>query len=118
MKYLLAFALMIGLNACTTTMQGPASNTAQNTEAATATQPQVLYFVGPMDLTLTLASQDRFETAVMTDNADRSFQMHVVPAASGLRMSNGKGVSIHFKNGDGTVELVEGKPISIREVKK
>lgn len=82
-----------------------------------AASAKVLHFVGPMDLTLSLQSSDNFATAVMTDNADRSFQMRGVPAASGLRMSDGKGVIIHFKNGDGVVELVPGTPIPIQQVR-
>ena len=79
---------------------------------------QTLHFVGPMDLTIQLQTRDNFETAVMTDNADRSFQMKAVPAASGIRMTDGKNTSIHFKNDEGVVEFVPGKPIAVKEFKR
>lgn len=84
----------------------------------TAAPSQTLHFVGPMDLTIQLQTRDNFETAVMTDNADRRFQMKAVPAASGIRMTDGKNASIHFKNGEGVVEFVPGKPISVKEFKQ
>jgi len=116
-KHLFALPLIvIALTACNAT-QG-AKHPTPKEKLVAVLNTKVLHFVGPMDLTLTLKSRDNFETAVMTDNADRSFQMHSVPAASGVRMSNGQGVTIIFKNGDGTVELVPGKPIPIQEVKK
>ena len=118
MKYVLALAIVaIALTACTAIPSSP-SAADQATPVAAAAHTQTLHFVGPMGLTVTLSSQDHFDTAVMTDNADRTFQMRAVPAASGVRMSNGRGVTIHFKNGDGTVEFVPGKPISIQEFKK
>lgn len=117
-KNLLALPwLVLALTACTATPEHQHA-TSQGKVTTTAPSAQVLHFVGPMDLTIMLKSNDNFETAVMSDNSDRSFQMHSVPAASGVRMSNGQGVTIHFKNGDGTVELVQGKPISIQEFKQ
>lgn len=116
-KYLLALPLVvIALTACNATQGSKHPTTKEKVVAVLNTK--VLHFVGPMDLTLTLKSRDNFETAVMTDNADRSFQMRSAPAASGVRMIDGQGASIQFKNGDGVVELVKGKPISIQEVKK
>ena len=77
---------------------------------------QVLHFAGPKNLWLTLTTQDTFQTAVMTDNTGRTFQMRIARAASGVRMSDGQGVTIHFKRGEGMVEFVEGQPIAIQEV--
>ena len=117
-KLLLVLPLAVAaLTACNAT-QGNKPATTPDATTAAAPNTQVLHFVGPMDLTLTLQSNDNFETAVLTDNSDRGFQMRSVPAASGVRMSNGQGVTIHFKNGDGTVELVPGKPIAIKEFKQ
>ena len=114
-KSLIALPLIVmALAACNATQ--PQTSTPPTSHAAASSQ--VLNFVGPMDLTITLQSNDNFETAIMNDNSDRQFQMRSVPAASGVRMSNGQGVTIHFKNGDGTVELVPGKPISIKEFKQ
>ena len=114
-KSLLALPLVVlALSACNATQH----HSPANTPAAAVPNTQVLNFVGPMDLTIRLESKDNFETAIMQDNSDRQFQMRSVPAASGIRMENGQGVSIHFKNGDGTVELVPGKPISIQAFPK
>ena len=77
---------------------------------------QVLHFAGPKNLWLTLTTQDTFQTAVMTDNTGRTFQMRIARAASGVRMSDGQGVTIHFKRGEGLVEFVEGQPIAIQEI--
>ena len=52
----------------------------------------------------------------MTDNTGRIFKMRITRAASGIRMSDGKGVTIHFKRGEGMVEFVEGQPIAIQEI--
>ena len=71
-----------------------------------------------MGLTIQLKSSDNFETAVMTDNSDRAMHLKAAIAASGVRLTNDDGVSIHFKNGEGVVELVKGKPINITEYKK
>lgn len=86
-------------------------------QADTATQQQVLHFTGPNDLTIELKSNDNFSTATMTDNSDRSFELKSAVAASGLKLANDDGVSIHFKQGDGVVEFVKGTPISITEFK-
>lgn len=118
MKHLLILPLVaIALLGCNAT-QGTKPSTTIKDKVVAKINTKVVHFVGPMDLTLQLKSQDNFETAVMTDNADRSFQMKAVPAASGVRMTDGKGVSIHFKNGEGVVEFVKGRPIDIKEFKK
>lgn len=116
-KYLLALPLaVVALTACNATQGNQHTTPQANTVAVLNTK--VLQFVGPMDLTITLQSRDNFESAVLTDNSDRSFQMRREPAASGVRMGNDQGVSIHFQNGQGTVELLQGKPLAIQEVKK
>lgn len=116
MKWMLAMPLVaLAVLGCSAT-QPLQSGAAQSQAAALNTQE--LHFVGPMDLTITLKTQDNFESAVMTDNADRAFQMRSVPAASGIRMEDGKGASIHFKNGEGVVELVKDRPIEIKEMKR
>ena len=55
---------------------------------------------------------------MMTDNSDRTYMLKHVPAASGILMTDGKGVSIHFKGAEGIVEFVKDKPIQITEFKK
>ena len=71
-----------------------------------------------MDLTVELKSSDNFETAEMTDNSGKVYHLKRAISGSGMRLANDDGVSIHFKAGDGVVELVPGKPISITEFKK
>lgn len=118
MKWMLAMPLVaLAVLGCSAT-QPLQSGAAENENQAAALNTQELHFVGPMDLTIMLKTQDNFESAVMTDNADRAFQMRSVPAASGIRMTDGKGASIHFKNGEGVVELVKDRPIEIKEMKR
>ena len=116
MKWMLVMPLVVLAVLGCSAAQPLQSGAAQSQAAALNTQE--LHFVGPMDLTITLKTQDNFESAVMTDNADRAFQMRSVPAASGIRMADGKGASIHFKNGEGVVELVKDRPIEIKEMKR
>lgn len=116
MKWMLAMPLVVLVVLGCSATQPLQSGAAQSQAAALKTQE--LHFVGPMDLTITLKTQDNFESAVMTDNADRAFHMRSVPAASGIRMADGKGASIHFKNGEGVVELVKDRPIEIKEMKR
>ena len=85
---------------------------------STPAETQVINFVGPMDLTIQLKSSDNFETAEMTDNSGRVHHLKQTVAASGVRLANDQGISIHFKRGEGIVELVKDKPISITEYKK
>ncbi|MGU3628030.1 hypothetical protein [Comamonas sp. C24C] len=117
MKVMLAISLtaiaLVGCNASQPPVQSAAGD-----KSAGVSATRVVNFVGPMDLTIRLQSSDNFETAVMTDNADRSFNMTRVPAASGLRMSDGKSTFIHFKNGEGIVEFVKDRPIRIKEFAK
>lgn len=104
----------IALTACGAP-QPPINRTTQ-AEVHQIPSHQVLHFAGPKNLRLTLTTQDTFETAVMTDNTGRSFQMRITRAASGVRMSDDEGVTIHFKRGEGMVEFVEGQPIAIQEL--
>ncbi|TCM65178.1 hypothetical protein EC844_11515 [Acinetobacter calcoaceticus] len=78
---------------------------------------EIVKFSGPDNSTFELKSSDKFETAELTDNSGKTYQLKAAVAASGLKMANDDGVSIHFKNGDGTVELVKDKPIDVKEVK-
>ena len=115
MKYVLSSALMaIALMGCTAT----APHTAAQANISAASSAEVIHFVGPMDLTVTLASSDNFATATMTDNADRSFQLHRIDVPNGVRMANAEGVFIHFNRGEGIVQFVQGKPIDLREFKQ
>lgn len=117
MHYGLTLSLItLALAGCSATPSPPTP--ADNTYAAAAPRNQVLHFVGPMDLTIQLQTSDNFETAVLSDDADRRFLLKATPAASGIRMTDGKNTTIHFKSGEGIVEFVPGKPIAIKEFKK
>ena len=116
MKYILSASILaILLTGCNSTPNQ--TSPVESTSSASA-ETQVINFVGPMDLTIQLKSSDNFETATMTDNADRVFHLKAAVSGSGLRLANDDGVSIHFKNGEGIVEFVKDKPISITEYKK
>ena len=109
----------LALAGCNSAPGTPSTAAPADTVRIQAAAPsQTLHFVGPMDLTIQLQTRDNFATAVMTDNADRRFQLKAVPAASGIRMTDGKNASIHFKNGEGVVEFVPGKPIEVKEFKR
>lgn len=138
MKYLITTALLgLALVGCvdkkaqTEVTAQQSETTAPATTAAasdtataidqTAQANQEIHFTGPNDLTLTLRTTDNFETAELTDNSEEIRQLKRVISGSGIRLANDAGVSIHFKesNGvnEGTVELVKGKPIEVKEFK-
>lgn len=117
MKYIIGASLLAlalaGCNSSPTQVTSPVESV-----PSTPAETQVINFVGPMDLTIQLKSSDNFETAEMTDNSGRVHHLKQTVAASGVRLANDQGVSIHFKRGEGVVEFVKGKPISITEYKK
>lgn len=91
-------------------------------QVARAEGEQVIHFTGPMDLTLELKTKDNFQTAELRDNSDAVYHLKSAVAASGVKLANRDGVSIHFKNfnglNEGTVELVKDKPIEIKEYRE
>lgn len=93
----------------------PQTKTTEPVAAPQDGAKQTLHFVGPMDLTISLSTEDNFATAVMTDNSDRRVQMYSVPSASGVRLEDGEGITIHFKNGEGYVEFSPGNTTDIQE---
>ena len=117
MKYVIGASLialaLAGYNSTPTQTTTPVEST-----PSAPLDTQVINFVGPMGLTIQLKSSDNFETATMTDNSDRVIHLKAVVSGSGVRLANDDGISIHFKNGEGVVEFVSGKPISITEYKK
>lgn len=117
MKYIIGASLLtlalVGCNSSPTQTTHPVESI-----PSTPSETQIINFVGPMDLTIQLKSSDNFETAEMTDNSGRVHHLKQTVAASGVRLANDQGVSIHFKRGEGIVELVKDKPISITEYKK
>lgn len=117
MKYILGIALLgFALSACTTNHGKDVSQ--EKVVSATSSNIQVIHFTGPMDLTIKLQSADNFETAQMTDNSGKIYHLKRAVSGSGVRLANDDGVSIHFKGGEGIVEFMKDKPISITEVKK
>lgn len=71
-----------------------------------------------MDLILKFKSSSNFETALLTDNLDRTFMLKRAPAANGVLMPDDEGVSIHFKNGEGLVGFVKDRPTTLQEFKE
>lgn len=131
MKYLVGASLLtFALVGCNSAPQEAAQETTQDNavtasaaveDQATASAPveaQVINFTGPMDLTIELKSSDNFETADLTDNSGKVHHLTRAVSGSGVRLANDEGVSIHFKAGEGVVELVKDKPINITEFKK
>lgn len=119
MRYLIGSSLI----AIAFTVTGCNSSPIQSTKPVESTpsipaETQVINFVGPMDLTIQLKSSDNFETAEMIDNSGRVIHLKAAVSGSGMRLANDDGVSIHFKNGEGIVEFIKDKSISITEVKK
>ena len=133
MKYLLTASILgLALVGCTDKNKTPDTVSTSETEVVAtsdastpvdqtvaANQEQVINFTGPNDLTLILKSSDNFETAQLVDNSDKVYNLKQAVAGSGVRLEGEDGVSIHFKNfngvNEGTVELVKGKPIDIKE---
>lgn len=76
----------------------------------------IIHFSGADHLKLELKSSDNFETAELIDNTGKTYQLKAVVAASGIKMANDEGVSIHFKKGEGIVEFKKDQPINIQEV--
>ena len=117
MKYLIGSSLI----ATALTLTGCNSSPIQPTKPVESTpstpaETQVINFVGPMGLTIQLKSSDNFETAELIDNTGKTYQLKAVVAASGIKMANDEGVSIHFKKGEGIVEFKKDQPINIQEV--
>nr|WP_174505589.1 hypothetical protein [Acinetobacter sp. Marseille-Q1620] len=134
MKYLLAVLfLSMALTACNSnstestktedktndasSVSDSSTSNALATDQSNVTTSQVVNFTGPNDLTIELKTSDNFETAEMTDNSDKTYHLKRVVSGSGVRLANDEGVSIHFKGSEGSVELVPGKPIEIKELK-
>ena len=110
MKYILgATFLAFGLMGCNSNSNHGVSQEKVQSNAPADTQ--VIYFNGPQDLTIELKSSDNFETAEMVD-------LKRAVSGSGILLSNDDGVSIHFKGGEGVLELVKDQPINITEFKK
>ena len=117
MKYVLGAALLgLAITGCTANQNKDVSQ--EKVVSSTPAKTQVINFTGPMDLTVELKSSDNFETAEMTDNSGKVYHLKRAISGSGMRLANSDGVSIHFKAGEGIVEFMKDKPISITEYKK
>jgi len=80
-------------------------------------EQQLLKFIGPDKQSYILRTTDNFETAELSDQTSKTYQLKQAVSASGLRLANNQGVSIHFKNIKGILELVKGHPINVIKVK-
>lgn len=117
MKYILGATLLaFGLMGCNSNLNNEVSQ--EKVQSNAPAETQVIYFNGPQDLTIELKSSDNFETAEMTDNSGKVYHLKRAISGSGMRLANNDGVSIHFKAGEGIVEFMKDKPISITEYKK
>ncbi|MGF6907495.1 hypothetical protein [Fusobacterium sp. PH5-44] len=83
-----------------------------------ATLNQAIIFVGGNNLKITLVTNDNWETAKLMDNSEVVYALKRVPAASGMKLTNDSGVSIHIKNGEVILILNNGKGIKVKEVNK
>ncbi len=117
MKYILGATLLaFGLMGCNSNLNNEVSQ--EKVQSNAPAETQVIYFNGPKDLTIELKSSDNFETAEMVDNSDTVYHLKRAVSGSGILLSNDDGVSIHFKGGEGVLELVKDQPINITEFKK
>lgn len=136
MKYILTAAIVtLALTACTDkkpetqTSASENSSITQTTSDTAANTPvdhlsdavKTINFAGPEGMTVGLKTMDNFDTAQLTDNSGKIHELKRVMSGSGIKLANEDGVSIHFKdfNGvnDGTLQLVKGKDIDIKESK-
>lgn len=136
MKYILTAAIVtLALTACTDkkpetqTSASENSSITQTTSDTAANTPvdhlsdavKTINFAGPEGMTVELKTMDNFDTAQLTDNSGKIHELKRVMSGSGIKLANEDGVSIHFKdfNGvnDGTLQLVKGKDIDIKESK-
>lgn len=119
-KFLLVGLLAAGLVGCAQT-QTTTKTTETQRETVKNKNEKVINFTGPYDLTIKLWTIDNFETAIMSDNSGKRYNLQQVPAANGIKLESSDGASIHFKqiNGknEGIVNLVPGKNISVTEFK-
>ncbi|MEN8381221.1 hypothetical protein [Acinetobacter radioresistens] len=127
MKYLfLALAAGIFLMGCNSNM-AKASKNPTTDESSENLKPkqiinvteeqQLLKFIGPNNQTYILRTTDNFETAELSDQSGKTYRLKRAVSASGLRLANSQGISIHFKNGEGILELIKDQPINVTEVK-
>lgn len=117
MKYILGATLLaFGLMGCNSNLNNEVSQ--EKVQSNAPAETQVIYFNGTQDLTIELKSSDNFETAEMVDNSDTVYHLKRAVSGSGILLSNDDGVSIHFKGGEGVLELVKDQPINITEFKK
>jgi len=117
MKYVLGVALLaLAVTGCTSNQKTEVLQ--EKVMNNTSTDTHVINFSGPNGLLILLKSSDNFETAEMTDNTGKVYRLKRTISASGIRLANNDGISIHFKAGEGMVEFVKDQPISIAEYKK
>ncbi len=56
---------------------------------------------------ITLSSQDEFQTAIFKDNKGREMKLKLAVSGSGTRMVGEDGTQIHFKKGEGVLNLAK-----------
>lgn len=85
------------------------------------TSERVINFSGENNSVVQLKTTDNFETAELKVNSTKTYNLKRVISGSGIKLADESGTSIHFKdhNGtmEGTVEIVPGETISVKESK-
>lgn len=117
MRYFLS-ASLVALSLVGCSSNSTDKNVEQNMSSNAMAESQVINFTGENGLAIELKSTDNFETATLSTNQGKTFTLKRASAASGIFMTDGSGASIHFKAGEGILELEKDKPIGITEVKK
>jgi len=79
-------------------------------------EEQVLKFIDPDNIVVTLKTTNNFETAELTDQRGIVYYLKRVKTKNGIRLENGN-TSIHFNSGSGILKIGQGRPIKVIEVK-
>ncbi len=79
-------------------------------------EEQVLKFIDPDNIVVTLKTTNNFENAELTDQRGIVYYLKRVKTKNGIRLENGN-TSIHFNSGSGILKIGQGRPIKVIEVK-
>jgi len=79
-------------------------------------EEQVLKFIDPDNIVVTLKTTNNFENAELTDQRGIVYYLKRVKTKNGIRLENGN-TSIHFNSGSGILKIGQGHPIKVIEVK-
>ncbi|MCU4310440.1 hypothetical protein KTH02_16685 [Acinetobacter radioresistens] len=77
-------------------------------------EEQVLKFIDPDNIVVTLKTTNNFENAELTDQRGIVYYLKRVKTKNGIRLENGN-TSIHFNSGSGILKIGQGRPIKVIE---